>query len=279
MIFGQPTLTNKINTLIPLHKFPRFSIFVGEIGSGRKTVILDKLTKLGVVETCSIDVDTVRETIQRAYATVTPIVYVFADADTMSLAAKNALLKVTEEPPNNAYFVMTLTDEFNTLDTIRSRATIFKMDSYASDTLLKYYKTIYPSGEYSCIITKYCQTPGDVNQICSYDAREFNKFVSLVMENIDTVSGANAFKIGDKLNLGTDDVKYDLALFWKAFRGACMSEICMTPSAPQTPKYIDGVTITTKYLAGLRTAGINKQMHFDNWLLDIRKAWMSYEER
>ena len=39
-----------------------------------------------------------------AYKQTKPIMYVFKDCDNMSNAAKNALLKVAEEPPQQAYF-------------------------------------------------------------------------------------------------------------------------------------------------------------------------------
>ena len=136
-MIGQTKLQSQIGET--LDRFPRFSIFIGDKGSGRKTIIRQALKDLGTIQECAIDVDSVREVIEQAYKTVSPMVYVFADADNMSVASKNALLKVTEESPNNAYFVMTLVNPENTLQTIRSRAQIFLMDAYTPDEVLEYY--------------------------------------------------------------------------------------------------------------------------------------------
>ncbi len=52
--------------------------------------------------------DDVRNIISMAYKQTKPIMYVFKDCDNMSNAAKNALLKVIEEPHNRLTFVMLL---------------------------------------------------------------------------------------------------------------------------------------------------------------------------
>ena len=68
--------------------------------------------------------------IELAYKQTEPIIYLIQDADKMSLGAKNSLLKVIEEPPQQAYFIMELQQIENTLDTIKSRCQEIKLDSY-----------------------------------------------------------------------------------------------------------------------------------------------------
>lgn len=48
-------------------------------------------------------------------------VYIFTDADNMTVQAQNSLLKLIEEPPEYAHFVFTVTERNNILETIRSR--------------------------------------------------------------------------------------------------------------------------------------------------------------
>ena len=279
-MIGQSKLKERLKSLLEAEHFPRFTILVGERGSGRKTIIQETLGILGVCQMCSSDVDSVREVIEQAYKQVSPVVYVFADADNMSVAAKNALLKVTEEPPNNAYFIMTMVMIDNTLPTIKSRATVLYMDTYTTEEIMECYYRM-SRGEDGEIIKKCCAVPGDIQLVCKYNPVDFDNYVSMVVDNIEKVSGANSFKIGAKLNLGvtkkeddlpfelTDDDKYDLGLFWKAFRAECLARLDSDPL-----KYISGINITSEYLRGLAVAGVNKQMTFDNWLLDIRKMWM-----
>ena len=56
----------------------------------------------------------------------------------MSLNAKNSLLKLVEEPPQQAYIIMELQQIENTLDTIKSRCQEIKMDSYELKDIEKF---------------------------------------------------------------------------------------------------------------------------------------------
>ena len=274
-MIGQTKLKKQVGDILQSGKFPRFSIFIGERGSGRRTFIKEMLLGLGDYQECDSDVDTVRQVVAQSYMQMASTVYVFSNADDMSVGAKNALLKVTEESPNNAYFVMTLTNAENTLQTIRSRASVFYMDAYTPNEILEYYHTKTTASDDE-IIKSYCNVPGDVDLLCSYDLKEFQKFVQMVIGNVEKVSGANSFKIGNKLNLGVkknQDTQssdgYDLMLFWKAFRAECLDRLGDDPL-----KYVSGINVTSTHMRDSRISGINRQMSFDTWLLDLRKAWM-----
>lgn len=265
-MIGQHNLQSSLNLLIVNGTFPRFSILVGPRGSGKKTLaqFIRHKFRDALFADVGIGVDAIRDIISNAYKVTHPTIYLIADADNMSNAAKNALLKVTEEPPNNAYFIMTLEDENNTSDTIRSRATIFHMDNYTSDEIYQYAQaqsnyTLHDD-EYD-IIKAICKTPGDVEKIGKYP-REFYDYAQLVFDNIAEVSIANAFKIPNKVALKDDAEGYDLCLFWKAFMNICFHE-----------DKLNGIYITSKYLRQLRIKGVNKQMTMDNWILEIREAW------
>ena len=63
---------------------------------------------------------------------------------------------------------------------------------------------------------------------------------------------------------------YDLKLFWKAFEWSCV-DISIGSSDTQTAcTYAEWSVITSKYLRQLNTKGVNRQMLFDNWILEIR---------
>ena len=271
-MIGQQNLLNQIDTLIENDTFPRFSIIVGPEGSGKKLMSKHIATKLKAIHTLrGVGVDDVRGLIQEAYKVSAPIVYVVADADKMSPAAKNALLKVTEEPPKSAYIVLTLTDLNNTINTIRSRGQVFYMDAYTVDNIDEYYHNNYSSfTDDRKIVNELCQTPGEVDLLMTMHPAEFYEYAEKVVDNIAVVSGSNSFKIAQKIKFkDTDESKYDLKLFWKAFMTICSSRLREDPH-----RYAEGIKITSKYLQELRITGINKQSTFDMWLLDIRKAWM-----
>lgn len=273
-MIGQTNLIERMDRLIATHKYPRFSIIVGAVGSGRKTVVKHIVKQFGNIVTYQLPdckVDTVKQMINDSYNVCDVTMYIIPDADSMSVASKNAMLKVTEEPPHNAYFVMTLNSIDNTLPTIQSRATVFTMDNYSINELSNYWSITYPTIALTDAIS-ICETPGDVNLITSLKTNEFFDYVSLVVDNIALVSGCNCFKIANKIALKDELDKYDLRLFFKAFMRECLSRSMSDLSL--VGKFCSGVAITSKYLQDLRVNGVNKIMLFDLWVLDIRESWM-----
>ena len=263
-MIGQKYLKKYVKTLIEEDNFPRFSIFVGPSGSGKKTFVPEIAGQLlaNYVKVFDTKVDTIREVITEAYKVVSPTVYFIPDADNMSNAAKNALLKVTEEPPNNSYFIMTLEDEVNTLETIRSRAQIFYMDMYFPKDLRDYADTLgIKDKEELDIIADVCTTPGDVNILHEQGIKDFYDFTNLVLDNVADVSLANALKIPNKLSLKDGAEGYDLRLFLRMFMSLCISK----------QANVDWVRITSECLSRLRVKAINKQMLLDTWIFALRE--------
>lgn len=265
-MIGQRNLQSRIEQLIDNDSFPRFSIFVGPKGSGKKTLLLEMFEGIYLEDN---KVDSVRKMIEMVYK-VGNRTFIMPDADTMSVAAKNALLKVIEECPNDNYFIMTLEDEENTLETIRSRGTVFHMDRYMPDEIGYYFYDKYHANhgeDEEEIARELCDTPGDVDTLVKMGIQEFYDYVQLVVDNIAEVSLANAFKIPSKLALKDDAEGYDLRLFWKAFMKVLVDT--------NRPHDFGAITITSKYLQKLRIKGINRQMLIDNWILEIRELWQN----
>lgn len=278
-MIGQGLLQEKISQQIDENKFPRFALFVGDKGSGRKTFIYWLHSKLPAMEKYvmeDIKIEDVRKMISMAYKMKNTLFCIF-DADEMSLPAKNALLKVVEECPNNNHFIMTLQDENNTLDTIKSRAVIYHMDAYTVNEIEQFAGEIVGHSDDIDIIKSVSGTPGDVYLLIQTGARDFYYYVEKVIDNIAEVSGANSFKIADEIALKNEEDKYDLKLFWKIFSKICVDRAISSFTAGEDAegiRYLMGAKVTSKMLKGLRIKGINKSMLFDIWLLDIRREWM-----
>lgn len=269
-MIGQKNLIGRIEHLIDNNNFPRFSIFVGPRGSGKKTLLLEMFEGIYLEDN---KVDSVRKMIEIVYK-VGNRTFIMPDADTMSVAAKNALLKVIEECPNDNYFIMTLEDENNTLETIRSRGTVFHMDRYTPDEIFEYYwslegSNIMPHGmpNDAELVRELCETPGDVNILLKCGVQDFYDYVQLVVDNIAEVSIANAFKIPSKVALKEDAEGYDLRLFWKAFMKITFD------TKVGYENWGLAVDVTSNYLQKLRIKGINRQMLIDNWVMEIRDLW------
>jgi hypothetical protein len=128
--------------------------------------------------------------------------------------------------------------------------------------------TPFTNDEEIKIVQNLCETPGEVNTLLKYGVTDFVNYVDTVIDNIAKTSGANSFKVADKVNLKDDDTKYDLRLFWKAFRNECLNRI-----KEDMVYYARGIQITSKYLHNMEIKGVNKQAVFDGWILDIRESW------
>lgn len=274
-MIGQEELQKHIKYMIDVGSFPRFVLIVGGRGGGKRLLVKKIAEWLNAyfVES-SNGVDDVRNVIEQSYKVYHPTAYSFYDIELMSVAARNALLKVTEEPPNNAYFVMTTTDENRVIDTIRSRAVILYMDKYSVDEILEYARKRTDDSRALEIVKDICDTPGEVDTLIEEGVEGFDGFVRLVFDNVAEVSGANALKIANKLKLKDDADGYDLKLFWKTFIKYCVDtavKLFQEDKTEEGIRYCKWASHTTAYLEKLRVSSLSKAMLVDNWIMEIRK--------
>ena len=74
-------------------------------------------------------------------------VYIIEDAHTMNAQAQNALLLTLEEPPAYVLFLLLCEDAGNMLETIRSRAPIYRLQPLPLDTVATYVSRHAPAGQ------------------------------------------------------------------------------------------------------------------------------------
>lgn len=269
-MIGQDVLRNDLSRM--KDDFPVFTIFVGHRGSGRKTLAHWIGKQLGMIIDSGITVADIRTVIENSYKVVGQTVYIIPDADNMSPEAKSALLKITEEPPNKARFIMTLQNISSVPATIVSRANVFYMMPYSKAEIEEYIQDKYDVDEvlknksYSV-----CLTPGEVDIFMN--APDIYDYAEMVLDNIAEVSTANALKIGDRIAFKNEADKYDLALFWRLFSNLCLEKVDTKNITEEMFSLAAGASITTRYLSHLSIRGISKQMAFINWVLEIREEW------
>ena len=265
-MIGQRCVQQQIKSAIESKSLARFIILVGERGSGRKT-LANEIAKLLKANCAIVDkgVDAIRDVIENSYKITSEIIYVL-DGDGMSPSAKSSLLKITEEPPNNARFVLTVTDLNQTLDTLISRACIYRMDNYTKADIAQF------AGTDDWRFPNFCTNKYEVDLMLKYGINEFHDFVNLVVDNIGDVSSANALKVEERVSFKDTDDKYDMKIFLQAFRTECMDRVYgdSVLSTSEKMKYLDWIKIATKKLEVMRTPTVNKQSLFDMFIFDIR---------
>lgn len=287
-MIGQHKLITQIDDLIERDKFPRFSIVVGERGMEHEDVaryVADKMN-CTIITLKDVKVDSIREMIAMAYRVHYTTVFCIPHADDMSVNAKNAMLKVVEDTPNKAYFVMCLEDLNNTLATIQSRGIVFRMYHPSVNEIKDFARELHVNKDDIDekeieLYGELCSTPGDVVYFTKHNIINFYKYAEYVAHNICEVSGAEVFKFSDKLALKDEEDKYDCRLFLKAlqvqFWEMCT---CAFKEVHDSSKcnYLCSCNIARcigRYMQDLRIKGVNRAMLLDNLWLELRKIWKS----
>lgn len=277
-MIGQNNLLVKIDDMLVEDRFPRFSIVVGERGMEHEDVARYVAHRMGAdyIQLPDVKIDTIRLMIQRAYKLHKPTVYCIRFADDMSVNAKNALLKVVEDTPNKAYFVMCLEDLSNALATIQSRGIVLRMDRPTQDDIREFARECGADEKSINVIGNICNSPGDVMTLIHHNAVNFYEYAEYMADAMITMSGAEVFKLSEKLALKDEEDKYDCRLFLKALQQVLLNRA--NAIIDDSEEFIVKIRISNaigRYLQDLRIKGINKNMLIDNMILEVRKIWKS----
>lgn len=158
---GNEKVTEQLGVLLKSGRFPHAIVIEGEQGLGKKTLageLARALVCRGDIKPCgectqcrkaiqkihpdifeyvpsgsanSFHVDTVREVINSAYIRPNEAdykVYILSDAQCMNASAQNALLKILEEPPSYAVFIITTVSKSSLLNTVLSRCVVITLE-------------------------------------------------------------------------------------------------------------------------------------------------------
>ena len=214
-------------------------------------------------------VDTVREIISMAYTQTIPTYYIFLDADGMSVAAKNALLKVTEEPPKNVHFVLCVSSLLNTLATLRSRAYTLELRPLNVLEINEILKVKYPKAteQEKQLAVRICTTYEQVQDLFKQDVKELVDFVDKVVDNLPEVTVTNALKILQSLKFKEDDNgKYNPMLFLNLYVETITDRFL--DDYYDSNIYQDVMESTLELRTELKINAINSKNLFELWLLE-----------
>lgn len=269
---GQKDILNNVDFWIKTDTVPRFMIISGGKGSGKATLAkeISRRMQAYLIE-CELSVDAVREAVKNCYKCSAPTVYLFRDADKMSTAAKNAMLKITEEPPRQAHFIVSVLNSENMLETLRSRATNIQMSPYSADELDLFYHDY--TLKKNRLIREVCDVPGMMLELEKIDVEELLEFCNTIVDNIQKVTGVNAFKIVQRIRLKEDGTGHDPELFFHCMKHTLMQRITEdTEDTEEQVKLARMLNITSKYHQEFNITGVKKDATLDMWVLEMREA-------
>lgn len=268
---GQKNILNNVDYWIKTDTMPRFIIISGPRGSGKTTLAneIAKRMRAYLVE-CELTVDAVRGAVTNCYKCAGTTVYLFRDADKMSTAGKNAMLKITEEPPRQAHFIITVQNSENMLETLRSRATNIQMAPYSSEELDLFYHDY--TNKMGQIIRDVCEVPGMMEDMEKIDVQELVEFCETIVDNIQKVTGVNAFKIVQRIRIKDDGQGHDPELFFHCLKYVLIHRIKQEYDAKLRQKLANMLKITCKYHQEFNVTGVKKDATLDMWVLEMREA-------
>lgn len=170
----------------------------------------------------NITVDQIREITADAYTKPYESgkkVYIIEYGDDMNEQAQNAFLKVLEEPPEYAVFVILAENDQSLLETIRSRCTTIKFNPISDDAVRGYIKNNYPNAfEKADFLIQYAGgVVGEIEKIINSE-----NFVPLRRESLEKLEDLlsekmlDSYLVAEFLEENKDDAELVLK-FWQGF--------------------------------------------------------------
>lgn len=269
---GQPRNKEQVMIWQEEDNLPRTLILSGSRGSGKRKFATYIAKQFGFdVRWVGNKVNDVRDMISDCRSLSKPTMFIFVGADDMSLSAKNSLLKVTEEPPNDAYFVIPLEDVSSTLATIKSRSIEMQMEPYTKEQLRLFVKGEFPKDN---LCLEIANNPGELIELEKVGVDNLVEIVEKVIDNIFDVGCGNALNIAKNIKFKDDDEGYDLGVFWRVLNNRLvyrLYENIQKFTMSQVKEYTDFMLVTQEFLNRLNNPSYNRKMLFDMWVLALRK--------
>lgn len=192
---------------------PSFTIVQGNNDMG-KTYFVKYLCKRFGLGYMLLDnkVDTIRKLVSTAKPNGN-IVYHFKDFHLASIQAKNALLKITEEPLAGNYIAIS---GLKQIDTLESRARIIKMQPYTDEELIDFINNSSLDNNVAMRLLK-CnfRTPSTIMKYGKLeDIEEILSFAEFTATDILNLNQTDINKIATKFERGYEKGKVDKALIY-----------------------------------------------------------------
>lgn len=259
-IIGQKLLRDKLAVINN-----KVNILVGARGSGKTAIAKWLAHSLG--ETLYTEeegkIDRIREIIEHSNTTPTRTIYYFKDADKMTVQAQNALLKLAEEPPVNAKLLIGVTNISSLLDTIESRAMVFRMGSYTTSEL----KEIYPDAPQWIIDT--AENPGDIERKLEDEEqlKQLDEIAGKVVKMIGQATLQNVMTISNSIPKG-----YELD-----FTESLLRQFSINKQEVHATKYFrNSVLKVVQFRTQMIRTNANKKNCIDMLLIEMWKEYRKW---
>lgn len=220
-------------------------------------------------------VDSIRAAIEMAQNYAVPIMF-FGEYSKMTPAARNAMLKILEEPPKNVTFWLEAYTPTEVMDTIRSRSTEIKLAPYTPETLKRICMEDFSMDEEAA--TQVCRlvtTPGKAKQLneAGY-VKELEDFCIKIVDNVAEVGVTNSLKITDRCKFKDEEDGFDYDLVIDAVQLIALDKMkrCLSNANRDVSRYGMIIRAFGDIRAKCQVISANKRAVFDTRIMLLRKA-------
>lgn len=243
---------------------PHFIILNGEVGSGRSTIIEEIKKKFKYKSVlCGTSTEEVRQIVDMAYTVETPVFYIFYNGEKLSSNAKNVLLKVVEEQPKNAFFIMRT--ESGTIETLKNRSFYYNIQPYSSSELKEYFSKQNKEDVYDNY-GEICKNIGQIKIFLEMDYEGLIDYCDMIVTKINRASQGNVFNITRKIDFGDNPNGWDAQLFINALEWKLKNAYKTT----KEDRFFQAIFRLNSFKSQIKINGVNKSVALDNFLLGLR---------
>lgn len=249
-MIGQNKIKNIQNFNFPL------IILVGNNNMGKSVVaeyIANKIDASFV--RCGNKVEEVREVIDISYKQIEPIVYYFKNIQLMNTAALNSLLKVTEEPPFKAKFILSVDIKEHCLTTLLSRAFVLELEPYTIQDLKEYSKLKNIEFDYN----NYVYSPGIIELMNKFYYKQMSSYINGFCNCADYKKALDLVK---KIKFTDEDEGWNLHLFISDLEKTIIDRLGYLKASRYIMKF-------SEFRKILMYVGVNKKMQLEKLLFDL----------
>lgn len=249
-MIGQDKIKNIKDFSFPL------IILIGNNNMGKSVVaefINDKIG--GQFVRCGNKVEEVREVIDISYKQIEPVVYFFRNIQLMNIAALNSLLKVTEEPPFKAKFILSVDIKEHCLPTLLSRAFVIELEPYTKQELEEYAELKGLSYDDSNFI----YSPGILELVNRFDYKDMTRNIE---DFIDKPTYKGCAGLIKHIKFNEDDEGWNLSLFIGYLQEYLISVLGYLKASKYLLKF-------SEFRKTLSYVGVNKKMQLEKLLFEL----------
>lgn len=274
-MIGQKELLQKIDSYT-IKTFPRTSLFLGDIGCGKHTLIKYISTKY------NIDAIDITSKISYEYLSslilASDLTIYYIDMTQLTEKQQNIILKTIEEPCETAIIILLSTNTSYLLPTIQNRCITFEFQKYSKEELTYFLNQknndvndVKNDTINNISIFSICQTPGQILLLQKCQLNEMADICNKIVTKLSKASFQNTLSLSKKFKYdeSATNEKIDINLFLKMLLTFLKNDFIINNNDISNKLYN---IVSKDYKKLLIYQKLNKEYFMNSLLIDMWKC-------